>query len=645
MVQKVIDHWVISLVVLAELWGWQQEKVLQVNGVIAGTAAAFVIGWVVLQALAYRRQGLPVPRLPDLIKQLWLWQTRAFQVKKRWARFCTDNGWGRQAIVGQQKAFKPMKLYRLVPAANGDLSAVMNPALAGVNPEKVWATTDYLADMIGCREVILKKGHGGTLKIKFVYSEPLARVLPIAQLPLASKGHIAYGVREDGTTAEVAVDLHILIGGMTRQGKSSTVHTMIADCHRQEIPLNLYVSDPKGGSEFGAYDPEATKTEPGTRVGNLAVKGYAKTDKSTQEMLEKAVEAMRGRYNWMARRGIRKITKFDQRNPLTIIVLDEFLALPGVIKQAAGGPLGQLLSQGAAAGFLVIGLAQIGHAETLKTIRNMFPQVICFKVPNVFTQDTFLGPQSSSRGGKCYQLDGTNHRGVGYSGAEHESSFTRYRAALCTDNPRQGKRELSDIRRIAAGVMPLGMEKTLEGPEEKRSARYIAWGYENEHGARRLLYIGKSNAPALRIEQHIADPSEPWWSTEDDPANEVDPVATFDSIRWFDSEKKALAYERKLIKQQAPKYNSVHNEGNPARAGKDQRRKVQLRIVKDEPETVEVAVDQVLDPVPAIEQTASEGYPKRNMRWTRSRATATHTGAKPGPVDYEGEREHAVWGE
>ena len=608
---RLTDHWLIVTLVVVELWGWQQHQLLRVNLILLGVGFLCLVGWVISRVVAYRGQNLPVPRLPDLIRHLVTTQVRTARIKTRWRLFCLDNGWGRKTGYGDRRQLRPMRLRGLVPTLNGDLSARISPALSGVDPDKVWASVDYLQRTIGCREITLREIGPGSLRINFTYGDPLGRVLPIAQLPVADKGYFAYGIRSEGNVAQIRADMHLLIGGMTGQGKSSIVWTLLADIIRQDIPVDIYVSDPKGGSEFDALSKHV-----GERMGRLKVRQYATNDKETGEMLKQAREALSVRQRQMKAKGWRKVTRFDERNPLVLIILDEFLSLPSVIKDGATGNFGQIMTQGRAAGYLVVGLAQIGHADVMGKLRNLFPARLSLAVPDVFTQDTFLGQGSASRGAGCHKLSEDKHRGVGYAGGEESRGFTRFRAAFCSDKRRNGKPELSDIARIAAGMMPLGMEKTLEDNSPgKKSAVYRVYSFPAEDGSRQLLYVGKSNNPQLRIEQHLTDSSEPWWGG---PDNEVDPEAT--SIRWYKSEKLALAAEAKAIRQEGPTYNTVHNSRNQARRGKD-RKKVKLTLVKP------TGVD---DPVETVEGPVLE-----------RRAIAP--GARP--VDHEGEYEQAVWGE
>lgn len=64
----------------------------------------------------------------------------------------------------------------------------------------------------------------------------------------------------------------------------------------------------------------------------------------------------------------------------------------------------------------------------------------------------------------------------------------------------------------------------------------------------RLLYVGASHAPLVRIAQHADD--RPWW-------RQVDRI----SLDWFPCRESALAVEKSAIERENPAYNVAHNDG------------------------------------------------------------------------------------
>lgn len=93
----------------------------------------------------------------------------------------------------------------------------------------------------------------------------------------------------------------------------------------------------------------------------------------------------------------------------------------------------------------------------------------------------------------------------------------------------------------------------LFGPAKEEIRPYRMW---NLPGL--TLYIGISNAPTLRLGQHLDE--KPW-------AHEI---ATWSIDRWhvFTDRAKAERYERRCIRRERPLYNVEFNRGNPTRVAR-----------------------------------------------------------------------------
>lgn len=80
----------------------------------------------------------------------------------------------------------------------------------------------------------------------------------------------------------------------------------------------------------------------------------------------------------------------------------------------------------------------------------------------------------------------------------------------------------------------------MDAPPE-RTALYRLYGADD-----RLLYVGVSNDPPNRMQQHAGD--KPWW-----------PEVARHGLEWLDTRDEALDAERLAIYTEKPKYNHTHN--------------------------------------------------------------------------------------
>jgi hypothetical protein len=193
-------------------------------------------------------------------------------------------------------------------------------------------------------------------------------------------------------------------------------------------------------------------------------------------------------------------------------------------------------------------------------------------MPTSQATDTILGDGSEMRGAKCSEL-GKNVRknaGLGWS-VDENGRLQPFRVAYVSDEGSP-----SDIDVIASAHLPAGMadENTVEPlavGETVKVAVYRVYGPEEGKG-RRLWYVGISNAPGLRFDQHrdrdqvrdcpicgagFCD----WWRTHVDP-HRGDPDRC-PAPRWYPDRKTALQVEREAIIAETPLMNKVHTQGNP----------------------------------------------------------------------------------
>ncbi len=230
----------------------------------------------------------------------------------------------------------------MTAAGSGTFVATVECGKVGVPVSAVQKAADTLAAVITCREVVVSPQGLSVCQVSFHWRDPIGRSLPLADLPIAPDQHLAYGIRQDGSPATVRAAQSILIGGLTRAGKSSLIWCLLADALRQGIPVDLYVSDPKGGVEMDQLEAALGREDSLVRV-----RAYAKDPTETLKMIKAAEDGLRARQHWMKQSGVRKIQP-DKVNPLVVVILDETLPLTDILKKGTDSSLGKIAYTGAA---------------------------------------------------------------------------------------------------------------------------------------------------------------------------------------------------------------------------------------------------------------------------------------------------------
>jgi len=376
--------------------------------------------------------GMPSPSTRALVGAFWAERRRLGHLSRQWATACRIL----RLTAGTDRLVP--RLYDPASDLNGDVSARIASGRIGVSVEDVAKNAARIAEVIGCREVVVTRTAPGCADVRFYWSDPLGRGLSLAELPVSRPGLISYGIRRDGSPATVRQDLSVLVGGSTGTGKSNVIAAMLADLVRSGVPVDLYISDPKGGIEMTWLSRHV-----GQQMGPLRVRQYVDSAADTVQMVKDAHKAMRCRQR--GQEGAKHTPTRD--NPLVVIVLDELLPLHEQIRQGTKSELGQILFEGRAAGYVAWCNSQLGHASELGSLRNLIPQRVCFGVPTAETTDTVLGTSAEARGARCSRLD---EPGLFYSASDDTRALEKGRAPLV---------RLEDQDRIAAGRTPKGMTR------------------------------------------------------------------------------------------------------------------------------------------------------------------------------------------
>ena len=431
------------------------------------------------------------------------------------------------------------RLFKVRSKGQGTFTAELRCGRIGVPVPDVQKQIVDLAEVVGCREVaVTPRPIPGIADITFHWQDPIGRTLPLVELPAAPRGQLAYGIRQDGSVASIKATHSVFIGGQTGSGKSTVMWALLADAVRRNIPLRLYVADPKGGVELGVLGDVVGQTG-----GRIEVRQYAVELDDIRKMVKSFHGAMKARQKWCATQDppVRQVEP-SWDNPLSVLIFDESIDLADLMKDA-NSPLGNIVSAGRAFGYTLWACSQVGHADTIGRVRELIPQRICLKVPRAAVTDTVLGAGSASAGAHCH--DNKLLPGQGFSYAEEHPAPRKFRAAMVTD---------AETRMIANGKVPSRM---LEVERERGGETGLYQWSDADTG--KLLYVGISNDVGRRFMEHYQD------------ERGFTQVNANVKVDWFPTRQGALAEEKALIQKHQPPGNTQHNPS--ARRRPDLRRK------------------------------------------------------------------------
>jgi DNA segregation ATPase FtsK/SpoIIIE-like protein len=414
------------VVVLLALWYRLGNLFLAllVGALLAGTVLASVdlvrfVRWLPARRAALLAAQRPVPGLRCLWRSYRAEVKRLAYLAKQWPVACLS-----QNLTGPSKAIPA--LFDVAPTLDNSVTARVASSRMGVDPDDIAARADRIAKVIGCQEVSVRETSPGCADLVFSWTNALAATLPLSQLPPSRPGTIAYGKRSDGSAATIEQHKSVLIGGLTRRGKSVLCKAMVADLIRKRVPVDLYVADTKDGVELVEFSRHV-----GERLGTVRVARYEMTAEGAAEMVEEMVAEKRRRGAAMRARGIKQ-HRPTAAEPLLIGIFDETLPLHEMLKAGTKGPAGEVGYSGSAMGCALWLNAQVAHANVIGQLRELIPQRISFATPTPEVTETILGKGAYYEGGAaCHKLG--DKVGLGWSGSDSESRPAPFRAALVTD--------------------------------------------------------------------------------------------------------------------------------------------------------------------------------------------------------------------
>lgn len=474
-------------------------------------------------------------------------------LRKQWPLACKS-----ARLLGPETGAPP-KLTKVTGNGYGSLTAQASATESGIPASRYTKAADDLAAVIGCREVVVTDKGNGLVELTFHWKDPIGRPYNLDELPIAPPGRIAYGRRQDGSAATINPMQSLLIGGLTRHGKSNIIWTLLGDLTRQGIPTDLYVSDPKDGLELAVIE-RALAALGHDHDGLIRIRGYAPNEEATAKMVAAAEKACKvRRYELREVDGVRKLEAPTRENPLVVVLLDEMLVLEDMLKKGTNSPLGRLYFMGATAGYVVWGNTQAATLDVLGPLRKYIPQRICVATDAPETTDSILGLRGAEGvGAKCSEI---NEPGVGYSKEEGDRLPRKFRAPFVSD----AETELIARGQLPAKVVNAALEaydrraedQTVAGKSRKdrRTALYRWYYVDNEEYGDSLGYVGVgiSYDVLRREQQHSAALRE---FMEGNVRREV---------VYYATRAEAEAAEKTAIELERPIHNVVHNGENRRR--------------------------------------------------------------------------------
>lgn len=489
----------------------------------------------VLSALAYgghlvwranRLAGGSVFRtsIPHVVKR--------WQIKLRWANACSA------ARMCSPLTGAPPKLKRLRMTSAGYKFRVPIGKV-GHTADELESRLDTLIAYIGANSGEVSKHSPGLVDVELLWGDPTQRRQTLATVPdtPVADGALAFGLQTDGSPATALSYLSLLIVGASGSGKSNIVWALLAALIKRKIPFRLRVIDPAGGVELNYLQDGSITHE------------YTDRAKGAEDVIKHAHKAMYARLADMKKKGTRLHIPTKQE-PLDITIIDEILLLKEQIKPDA--PLGEILTIGRKASFVVWGLSQLSQIDVLGRIRDLFPQRLCLATKSAGMTDAILGVGAESQGAKCSKIS-PNTPGVGYSYIDGISGFRRFRSGHVADEHTSlianGKlpefAPAQAVTRFAKKFTKTDAAKLAK----KQTAVYRLYSRDN-----RLLYTGITTSPTHRFAQHEEEKA--WWSA-------VDMSKTV--IVWYKNRALAKEEETRSIKNERPLYNvdEVEPDGVP----------------------------------------------------------------------------------
>jgi hypothetical protein len=326
------------------------------------------------------------------------------------------------------------------------------------------------------------------------------------------------------SSAVVSLTKSILIGGESESGKSNMVWHLISELNSFSIPYRLSVIDPAGGVELNDLEHS-----PYTRR-------YVDRASDVQPLVDLFHKDMNDRLEWMKSNRVRTHNPSPQK-PLEILVIDELLLCKDQLKDGALSPLGEVLSVGRKARFIVWGCSQLGQKESIGAIRDLFTQRVCLRTRTQETTDAVLGTGATGDGAKCHRI---SRPGEGYVWTDSSASYQKFYAPLVVETYSVAQGGISS-------PLLTPTKRTPKSKVSKTAKLHVFKLFSDYDHHSRPVYIGLSEDPRKTFRQLQQEHPKSWQM--------IIPQRT--EIIPFEDRLEALKHQQELIAKIHPPFNDT----------------------------------------------------------------------------------------
>jgi DNA segregation ATPase FtsK/SpoIIIE, S-DNA-T family len=294
----------------------------------------------------------------------------------------------------------------------------------GQTPETIAAVCEPLRHILGAERIACAELSPGRVLVTVYRRDPLGT--PVAPASLADSvdlSAIPLGITETGEPFTLRLaGSHLLVAGSSGSGKSSLLWGLVRALSPgvRTGSVAIWAIDPKGGIELSA--------------GQVLYSGWAENAAGAADLLDDAVVELQTRTAYL--RGVARAHVATPDMPLLVMVIDELAALVAYCPDAAlrkrmTGALHLLLTQGRAAGILVVGAVQDPRKESVP-FRDLFTVRVALRLVEPEAVDLVLGDGARARGAACDRIP-ASFSGVGYVRSDDRAGLVRVRVAYVSD--------------------------------------------------------------------------------------------------------------------------------------------------------------------------------------------------------------------
>ena len=294
----------------------------------------------------------------------------------------------------------------------------------GQTPETIAAVCEPLRHILGAERIACAELSPGRVLVTVYRRDPLGA--PVAPAPLSDPvdlSSIRLGLTESGEPFTLRLaGSHLLVAGSSGSGKSSLLWGLVRALSPgvRSGTIAIWAIDPKGGIELSA--------------GQVLYSGWAENAAGAADLLDDAVVELQTRSAYL--RGVARSHVATPDMPLMVLVIDELAALvaycpDSALRKRMIGALHLLLTQGRAAGIVVVGAVQDPRKESVP-FRDLFTVRVALRLVEPEAVDLVLGDGARARGAACDRIP-ASLPGVGYVRSDDRAGLVRVRVAYVSD--------------------------------------------------------------------------------------------------------------------------------------------------------------------------------------------------------------------